>query len=96
MKADWRISIKDYRRKKTLKVTLTRAIFTPAVLCPQEWPALAQRGKAGLADARLDRVAQGAGESGGRCQRSMTNKKREAGTCRPLSWDAASVTTTDA
>ena len=43
MKADWRISIKDERRKKTLKVTLVRVPFSPrqfqAKMNGQRWPA---------------------------------------------------------
>jgi hypothetical protein len=42
MKADWRISIKDERRKKNLKVTLVRVPFSPRQfyvrMNGQRWP----------------------------------------------------------
>ena len=41
MKADVRISIKDYRRNKNLKIQLVRVPFSPRQFRGDEWRAVA-------------------------------------------------------
>jgi hypothetical protein len=62
MKADLRISIKDYHRNKSLKILLFRPPLRSRVLCSHECRALANQRLAGMPDAADGSRAEVAGE----------------------------------
>ena len=75
MKADLRISIKDYHRKKHLKILLFRPPFPrPAVPGADERGAVACHGPARVLDAAGDGLAQVPGE-GRPCWRELTRNR---------------------
>src|SRR5262245_45717618 len=68
LKADLRISIKDYHRNKNLKVLLFRS-RSQGLFCAYEWKVVAGQGRPGVPDASNDRAAEVARAGGAECRR---------------------------